>query len=140
MPGRTPASARPRRPPEPGADDRGSVTVEAALALCGLVVVLAVAVAAMGAVIATIRCTDAARELARLAARGEPERGREVATALAPTGSRLTLTHDGDLVIAEATLDVLPPLPLRTGGRAVAAVEPGVLATPVPASASRAGP
>jgi hypothetical protein len=108
--------------------DRGAVTVEAALALCSLAVFLAVAVGALSAAGGSIRCVDAARELARLAARGEAERGRAVATQLAPSGARLALRADGDLVVAEVTANVLHPLPLRIGSRAVAALEPG--ATP----------
>lgn len=104
--------------------DGGAVSVEAALALCSLAVFLAIAVGALAAVGASIRCTDAARELARLAARGEPERGRAVAAALAPSGARLDLTDDGDTVVAEVSAELLHPLPLRIGGRAVAATEP----------------
>ncbi|MFC4943251.1 TadE family type IV pilus minor pilin [Pseudonocardia sp. GCM10023141] len=108
----------------PGAD-RGSVTVEAALALCSLAVFLAVAIGAVMAVAASIRCTDAARELARLAARGEPDRGRAVAAELAPTGARLDVVQRGDTVTSEVSAQLLVPLPIRVGGRAVAAVEPG---------------
>lgn len=107
------------------ATDRGAVTVEAALAMCSLVVFLAVAVGAVAAVAASIRCVDAARELARLAARGEPERGRAVARELAPGGAALHLVQNGDTITSEVTAEFLPPLPIRIGGRAVAAVEPG---------------
>jgi hypothetical protein len=107
------------------AGDRGAVTVEAALALCSLAVFLAVAVGAIAAVAGSIRCVDAARELARLAARGEPDRGRAVASELAPPGARLTLGVEGDLVVAEVTAELVEPLPVRIGGRAVAALEPG---------------
>jgi len=102
--------------------------VEAALALCTLSVFLAVAVGAIAAVGASIRCIDGARELARLAARGEPDRGRAVAAALAPTGARIELFQDGDTVVAEVSSELLRPLPLRIGGRAVAALEPTALA------------
>jgi hypothetical protein len=105
--------------------DHGAVTVEAALALCALAVFLAVAVGAIAAAGGSIRCVDAARELARLAARGEPERGRAVATQLAPAGARLALRTEGDLVVAEVSADLMRPLPVRIGGRAVAALEPG---------------
>ena len=44
-------------------DDRGAVTVEAALALCTLTVVVALAVAAITAAATSVRCTDAALEL-----------------------------------------------------------------------------
>jgi hypothetical protein len=115
------------RRPVGTAADRGAVTVEAALALCSLAMFLAVAVACVVAVTASIRCIDAARELARLAARGEPERGRAVAAALAPESARVVLTEDGDLVVAEVSVELVRPLPLRVGGRAVAAREPGAV-------------
>jgi hypothetical protein len=98
------------------------------LALCSLAVFLAVAVGAIAAAGGSIRCVDAARELARLAARGEAERGRAVAAQLAPSGARLALRAEGDLVVAEVSADVLHPLPVHIGSRAVAALEPG--ATP----------
>lgn len=131
VPGRT---RRPsRRPVQPGSgrtgragSDRGAVTVEAALALCSLTVFLVVAIGAIAAVAAGVRCTDAARELARLAARGEPERGRGVASQLAPDHARMELTRDGDTFVARVSVDLLAPLPVRVGGRAVAAAEPGV--------------
>lgn len=122
---RPPGSATPRRRPE---RDRGSVTVEAALALCGLAVFLVLAVGAIVAVTAAVRCTDAARELARLAARGEPDRGREIAAALAPAGAHLVLTGGAltdDPLVAEVSTEPLAPLPVRVRGRAVAAPEPG---------------
>jgi hypothetical protein len=111
----------------PGTDaDRGAVTVEAALALCSLVLFLALAVGAITAVGASIRCADAARELARLGARGEPDRGHQVAIRLAPAGAVVSLSYEGDLLVAEVSAAVLKPLPLQVGGRAVAAIEPGV--------------
>ena len=104
------------------------MTVEAALALCGLAVFLGLAIGAVVAVTDAVRCIDAARELARAAARGEPERGREVAAAVAPVGARLTLTggtSPDDPLVAEVTTEPLAPLPLSVHGRAVAAPEPG---------------
>jgi hypothetical protein len=132
-----PVRGSPAPPPAPGGDpeddpdddpddDRGAVTVEAALALCSLAVFLALAIGSVAAVAGTVRCVDAARELARLAARGEPDRGREVAAALAPGGARFELARDGDTVVAEVSVDLMRPLPLRIGGRAAAALEPGV--------------
>jgi hypothetical protein len=106
--------------------DRGAVTVEAALALCSLVLFLALAVGSVAATAATIRCLDAARELARLAARGEPDRGRLVATDLAPPGAHIELARNGDTITADVSVPVVRPFPLRISGRAVAAVEPGV--------------
>jgi hypothetical protein len=134
MPGRVPAQLRQpvlRHPPTrtEGTDrDRGSVTVEAALALCSLAVFLALAVGSIAAAGASVRCIDAARELARLAARGEPELGHAVAAQLAPRGARVSVTHEGDLVVAEVSAAALHPLPLQIRGRAVAALEPGPVA------------
>lgn len=88
---------------------------------------LAVAIGAVAAVAASVRCIDAARELARLAARGEPDRGRQVAGRLAPAGARIELVVRGDEVVAEVTAPPVPQLPLRVGGRAVAVLEPGVV-------------
>ena len=123
----------------PGRADRGAVTVEAALALCSLALVTAAAVGSVAAVAASVRCIDAARELARLAARGEPERGHSVAAELAPGGARLELVVRGDDVVAEVTAAPLALLPLRVGGRAVAALEPGAAPAGPPAPPTGGG-
>ena len=111
-------------------DDRGAVTVEAALALCTLTVVVALAVAAITAAATSVRCTDAARELVRLAARGEADRGRAVAARLAPAGARIELEVRGDEAIGEVAVTPLRLLPVRLAGRAVAVLEPGALLEP----------
>ena len=59
------------------------VTVEAAIAVCALLVVMGLAAAGLTAVIEQMRCTDAAREAARLTARGERQRGEEAAGQIA---------------------------------------------------------
>lgn len=117
-------------------DDRGSVTVEAALALCSLVLVLALALAGVSAVIAQVRCVDAAREAARLAARGEADRAADVARRIAPPGAAVRLDRRGDEVSAQIVAapagGLLPGIDVRA--EAVAVVEPGVLAAaPAPA-------
>ena len=121
--------------------DRGAVTIEAALALCSLTLVAALALGAIGAGAASVRCTDAARELVRLAAHGEPDRGRTVAAHLAPAGARIELTVRGDEAVAEVTAAPVRLLPVHVVGRAVAVLEPGpVLAGGgVPAGASPPG-
>ncbi|WP_337831146.1 TadE family type IV pilus minor pilin [Pseudonocardia sp. TMWB2A] len=108
------------------ADDEGAVTVEAALALGTLVAVTAAAVGAVAAVAAGVRCTDAARELARQAARGDTERGRAVAAQLAPAGAEPELRLDGDLVVVTVRVRPVGLLPVTISGTATAAVEPGV--------------
>lgn len=110
-----------RRPPLTA--DAGAVTVEAALALCALTIFLALALGTLTAVAQTMRCTDAARELVRLAARGEPDRGRAVAARLAPSGAQLDVTQDGDTVTATVSLRLVGSLPMMVSGRAVAALE-----------------
>jgi len=107
--------------------DRGAVTVEAALALGSLAMVTALAIGALAAAGASVRCTDAARELARLAARGEPDRGRAVAARLAPPGAAISLTLRGDEATAEVTAPPLSLLPVKVSGRAIAVLEPGAL-------------
>jgi len=129
MTGRAAASIAPEWAPatptrrSPRAQDSGAVTVEAALAMCALTVFLAMALGALIAVAQTMRCADAARELARLAARGEPDRGRAVAARLAPSGARMELVPDGDTVTALVSVRLVGPLPLTVDGRAVAALE-----------------
>ncbi|HVL83128.1 MAG TPA: TadE family type IV pilus minor pilin [Pseudonocardia sp.] len=110
------------------------MTVEASLALCSLAVVAVAAVGSVAAVTASIRCTDAAREYARLAARGEPDRGREIAARLAPSGARIDSAVDGDEITVEVTVSAAV-LPIDVRGRAVAVLEPGALigAPPEPA-------
>ncbi|MDM4141072.1 TadE family type IV pilus minor pilin, partial [Mycobacterium sp. FLAC0960] len=51
--------------------DAGTSTVEAALGIAALVVVLVLCLAGVTAVSMQVRCVDAAREAARLAARGD---------------------------------------------------------------------
>lgn len=121
------ARGRPATHPPPMAD-AGAVTVEAALALCALTVFLALTLGALTAVAQSLRCADAAREFARLAARGEPDRGRAIAAQLAPAGARLDLADDGDTVVATVSARLVGSLPLTVGGRAVAAAESGARA------------
>jgi hypothetical protein len=109
--------------------DRGAITVESALALCSLALVTALAIGSVAAVAASVRCTDAARELARLAARGQPERGRTVAARLAPTGARVELVIRGDEAVVEVTAAPLQLPGLHVVGRAVAVLEPEVTLT-----------
>ncbi|MGH4022818.1 MAG: TadE family type IV pilus minor pilin [Pseudonocardiaceae bacterium] len=109
--------------------DRGSVSVEAALALCSLVVVLALALAGVAAVAAQLRCIDAAREAARLTARGEQQQGEELARRLAPGGASVVVNVDGEEVAVTVSADtvagLLPGVDVRA--EAVAALEPGAI-------------
>jgi Flp pilus assembly protein TadG len=106
-------------------DDRGAVTVEAALALCSLVAVMVMVIAAVSAASAHLRCLDAAREAARLVSRGEPQRAREIADAVAPRGSTVDVTVTGDEVHVRVTASAVPGVPgLSLVGVAVAVMEP----------------
>ena len=101
--------------------------MEAALALCSLVVVLVLAVGAVAAAAASVRCHRRRRASwpgSRLAA--SPSGAGSVAAELAPSGARLELTRADDTVTAEVSVQLVRPLPVRIGGRAVAALEPGV--------------
>lgn len=79
-------------------DDRGVVTVEAAMALPALVVLTMALVWALAAAAAQIQCVDAARAGARAVARSEPVAGAEAAArAAAPEGAHVSVTRSGDL-------------------------------------------
>ncbi|WP_367133228.1 TadE family type IV pilus minor pilin [Saccharothrix sp. HUAS TT1] len=104
-------------------DDRGGVTVEAAVAVCGLVVVLVLGVSAVMAVVGQLRCTDAAREAARLVARGDEGRVAGVVEQVAPRGARWAVRREGDTARVEVTVERLG---VELRARAYAVLEPGV--------------
>jgi len=107
-------------------NDSGMATVEAAMAIVGLVLVLTLGVATITAVIDQLRCTDAAREAARLIARGEPERADSAVRAMAPQDAHMTVRTDGDTINVEVSANpmanLLPGLHLTA--RAYAVLEP----------------
>jgi Flp pilus assembly protein TadG len=108
------------------------VTAELAVCLPVLVLLLAVAVSATTVAAARVRAQDAAREVARAAARGDAPAGRRLAAALAPGAAVGVEQTDGD-VVATVRLVVHPFaswLPAITlDERAVAAAEPSLRAT-----------
>ena len=111
------------------AGDRGSVTVELAVALPAIMILLLTGLAAVNAVATNMRCVDAAREAARAEARGEP--GVAAGQRAAPAGANVSVTATGDTVTA-TVLAVTHPLGGRLPGftvvaTAVAAREPGEL-------------
>ena len=113
--------------------DTGSVTAETAVLLPVLLVVLAAAVGVLACVAAQLRCVDAARAAARVAARGEaPSVVQSTGERLAPAGAQVRLVRGPDTVevVVRARVQplgrVLAVLPgVDVSGRAVAAVEPG---------------
>lgn len=108
-------------------DDRGTVTVEAALGLGGLTVVLALLIAGLAILTAHLRCIDAAREAARLLARGQPDRAAAAVHTIAPDGAQLQVDRTGDAISVEVAADpiagLLPGIHLHATAYAIA--EPG---------------
>jgi hypothetical protein len=98
--------------------------VEAALAITTLVAILLLCAAGITAVAMQVRCIDAAREAARLAARSDAA-AAGVAARIAPTGASVDVRRDGGYVIARVSgrTPLLPGLVIT--GEAMAAVESG---------------
>jgi hypothetical protein len=100
--------------------DRGAVTVEAAIALGALAMVLWLVVAGVAAVTAHLRCVDAAREAARLIARGDQGLAEEAARVIAPDDARLEISVDGERISVRVSADML----VTVTGAAFAVAEP----------------
>jgi TadE-like protein len=107
-------------------DEPGSVTAETALALPAVALV-ALTVAGVGSVaVAQLRCVDAARAGARLAARGEmPSRVISRAASIAPSGALVTVGAAGReaVVSIRSTVDLPLGVHLVVQSRAVADLE-----------------
>ncbi len=86
--------------------------------------VLALCLAGVTALSTQVRCVDAAREAARLAARGDDRSAVDTARRVAPAGARIQLRRDGDFVTATvvAHSKLLPGLAIAA--KAVSAAEP----------------
>jgi Flp pilus assembly protein TadG len=104
----------------------GASTIEAALGIAALVAVLVLCLAGITAVSMQVRCVDAAREAARLAARGDERSAADAARGVAPAGAEVWLRRDGAFIIAKVTARsyLLPGLAI--GATGVAALEPSV--------------
>ena len=89
-----------------------------------LVAVLVVCVAGLTALSMQVRCIDAAREAARLAARGDDASATRVARQIAAARAVVAVRRDGDFVVARVTAGsaVLPGIVIAAEG--VSAVEP----------------
>ena len=98
--------------------------MEAALGVATLVAVLVLCLAGITAVSMQVRCIDAAREAARLAARGDERSAVAAARGIAPGGAGVQLRWDGRFVVATviARSNLLPTLAITATG--VSAVEP----------------
>lgn len=106
--------------------ERGSATVELAVGLPALVLLLLFALGAVDAVIARMECVDAARDGALAAARGDD--GTAAARNRAPGGATVSVGRDGERVRALVRVRIRPLGPHLPGidvsGTAVAEVEP----------------
>ena len=124
MPGRAGAPARRRR-------ERGAVTAETVLVLPLLVAVTLGLVWLVSLAGTHVRVIDAAREVARAAARDEPAAAAvALGRRVAPDGAQISVRDDGSVVVVDVTATVrapegllgfLPPVQVRT--EAVAAKE-----------------
>jgi hypothetical protein len=81
------------------------------------VILLAIALLAMGqAAIGEMRCSDAARAGARVAARGESDADAAAeASRLAPPGARITVSHKGSRVVVSVSSPLRTPTPSWAG-------------------------
>jgi hypothetical protein len=86
--------------------------------------VLVLCLAGITAVSMQVRCVDAAREAARLAARGDDRVAVEAARRIAPGGALVRVQRDGDFYVATvvAHSKLLPALDIRA--KAVSSAEP----------------
>ena len=105
-------------------DDRGGVTVEAAFAVAALVVVVLLCVTGIVTLVAQVRCIDAAREAARLAARGDENSATSAARQVGPAGSRVELRRAGDRVVARVSTGTSLLPGVVVAAEAVAVMEP----------------
>ncbi|WP_434451670.1 TadE family type IV pilus minor pilin [Lentzea sp. E54] len=96
-------------------------TVEAAIAVCALLVFMGLAAAGLTAVIEQMQCTDAAREAARLTARGERQRGEEAVGRIAP-GASVVIHTEADAV--KVVVSKRGPLGVPLSAGAFAVLEP----------------
>jgi hypothetical protein len=89
------------------------------------VVVLVLCIAGLMAVATQVRCVDAAREAARLAARGDDRAAVDAARTVGPSGARVEVRRGDGRVVARvaARSSLLPGITIAA--EAVAAIEPG---------------
>ncbi|MDX8051433.1 TadE family type IV pilus minor pilin [Lentzea sp. BCCO 10_0798] len=97
------------------------VTVEAAIAVSALLVAMWLGANGLTAVTEQMRCTDAAREAARLTARGERQRGEEAAGRIVANANVL-IDSQGDAI--KVVVSKRGPLGLPLSARAFAVPEP----------------
>jgi Flp pilus assembly protein TadG len=123
---------RPRGAPRKPPNDSGMVTVETVIALMAFFTVLAMALSTISAAIDQLKCTDAAREAARLTARGETEKARSTARQIAPQDATIKISTTGEeihvSISAKPSLNLIPGVELHAEAYAIS--EPTIGATP----------
>jgi hypothetical protein len=81
-------------------------------------------VAALTVVMSQLRCTDAAREAARLLARGQPHEAAAAVHQIAPAGAHLAIEQAGDAITVKVSAhpasSLLPAIDLKATAYAVA--------------------
>jgi len=89
-----------------------------------LVAVLVMCASGIQAVSMQVRCVDASREAARLAARGDDADARSVARRIAPRGAMVEVRREGGYAVARvtATSRLLPTVSIAA--ESVSAMEP----------------
>jgi hypothetical protein len=93
------------------------------LGIASLVAVLVLCVTGLTAVSMQVRCIDAAREAARVAARGDERAAVDVGHRIAPPAALVQVHRDGEFIVATVTArsKVLPALAI--GAEGISAVE-----------------
>lgn len=94
------------------------------MAILSLVAMLVLCLAGLTAVTMQVRCVDAAREAARLAARGDDAVAADTARRVAPAGAGVHLRREGGYVVATVTSRSALLPGIEIAARGVSAVEP----------------
>ena len=112
------------------ARQHGMVTAETAAVLPVLLALTVLLIWVLSLGIAQVRCLDAAREAARLAARGDTEQAHAVAAEAAPEEARIAIVEADGLVTVTVSVAARPGFPLLSqfpavslSARAVSALE-----------------
>lgn len=87
---------------------------------------VAICLAGLTAITMQVRCVDAAREAARLAARGDEGGARTIARQIAPPHAAVELRREAGFVVATVMSQAAMVPGVAITARAVAALEPGV--------------
>jgi hypothetical protein len=89
-----------------------------------LVAVLVLCLAGITAVSMQLRCIDAAREAARLVARGDDAQAEVAARRIAPPDAALQTRRDGEFVVARVSADSVLLPGVTIAAEAVSIAEP----------------